>query len=108
MERRRLTIKESIKFVRKHKGVAIALGSLFVGLFHSIEIVKEFDAGIGRTIFMWVTALLAASIPIFTAIAATLSMHELLDLSSNEFAEKNTEVISQGRTNTDDVESLNG
>ncbi|MDC3337015.1 EI24 domain-containing protein [Flavobacteriales bacterium] len=106
MERRRLTIKESIKFVRKHKGVAIALGSLFVGLFHSIEIVKEFDAGVGRTIFMWVTALLAASIPIFTAIAATLSMHELIDLSSNEFAVKNGKAITEDRTNAADLESL--
>jgi len=86
MERRRLKISESVKFVRKHKGVAIALGSLFVGLFHSIEIVKEFDAGFGRTLFMWITAILAASIPIFTAIAATLSMHEIIDLGSNEFA----------------------
>jgi len=86
MERKRFKIKESVKFVRKHKGVAIALGSLFVCLFHSIEIVKEFDAGIGRTIFMWITAILAASIPIFTAIAATLAMHELDDLGSNEFA----------------------
>ena len=86
MERRRFTIKESIKYVRKHKGVAVALGSLFVFLFHSIEIVKEFDAGIGRTLFMWITAILAASIPIFTAIAATLAMHQLDDLGSNEFA----------------------
>ncbi|MAR67013.1 MAG: hypothetical protein CL833_07185 [Crocinitomicaceae bacterium] len=86
MERRRFTIKESIQYVRKHKGVAVALGSLFVFLFHSIEIVKEFDAGIGRTLFMWITAILAASIPIFTAIAATLAMHQLDDLGSNEFA----------------------
>lgn len=106
MERRRLTIRESIKFVRKHMGVAIALGSLFVGLFHSIEIVKEFDAGIGRTIFMWVTALLAASIPIFTAIAATLSMHELIDLSSNEFAFKNAVKINQDPSDSKDVDSL--
>ena len=35
---------------------------------------------------MWITAILAASIPIFTAIAATLAMHQLDDLGSNEFA----------------------
>jgi CysZ protein len=86
MERRRMSIKESIKFVRKHKGVAIALGSLFVMLFHSIALIDYFDAGIVREVFKWVTAFLASTIPIFTAIAATLAMHELVDLKSNEFA----------------------
>lgn len=86
MERRRMSVRQSIKFVRKHKGVAIALGSVFVFLFHSSQLVNEFDAGFLRDSFKWVTAILASTIPIFTAVAATLAMHELVDLSTSEYA----------------------
>ncbi len=100
MERQRLSVRESVKFVRKHKGVAIALGSVFVLLFHSSRFAAHLDFGLLKTIFQWTTALLASTIPVFTAIAATLSMHELVDLSTNKYATRR-EILEASRDDDD-------
>ncbi len=68
-ERRRLSIEESVRFVRKHRGLVIATGSIFSLLF----------------LIPYAGAVLA---PILGIVAATIGMHEVVDLSQNEHAVK--------------------
>jgi CysZ protein len=91
-ERLRFTVDESILFVRKHRGLAIAIGMIY-----SLMILVPVDLGIlfsgesfekgflkGSTEFilhlsLW---LCAASAPILAIVAATIAMHDLIDLKS--------------------------
>ena len=66
-ERRRLTVKESVKFTRRHVGAAFALGGIYGGAFH----------------IPYAGVVLA---PIFGVVAGTIVVHELVDLSKNEHA----------------------
>ncbi|MBB78916.1 MAG: hypothetical protein CL844_07945 [Crocinitomicaceae bacterium] len=97
-ERRRLDIVESILFVRKNRGLAIAIGSIY-----SLLILVPVDLGalfdwssfsveplkmISRFswhLFLW---LCAAAAPILAIIAATIAMDDLVDLKSNKYSEK--------------------
>lgn len=103
-ERRRLNIQQSIYFVSKHKGLAIAIGSIYSIFFLSFFYVFR---GFGKlptdtgTQLVWgsilvVTFILAAVAPILAITSATLSMHDLVDLSKNEYAVK-------GKTNIEPV-----
>ncbi|MBU0490018.1 MAG: EI24 domain-containing protein [Bacteroidetes bacterium] len=66
-ERRRLTIAESIKFVRKHAGIAWALGSVYSAFFF----------------FPYVGVVVA---PVLCVVAATLATSKVVDLSKNPYA----------------------
>jgi len=69
-ERRRLSIKQSIQFIRKYRGMAIANGLVFA-LAMMIPLC-------GTTI--------AGFVAIFSVVAATVAMHNVVDLSNNKFA----------------------
>lgn len=91
-ERRRLNIDQSVKFVKQHRGFAIALGSVFTILFHytNMYFMKVKDL-VSNDTFLWIiiaSSVIMAIIPILTITAATIGVHELVDLSKNEFAIK--------------------
>ncbi|MFN3342894.1 MAG: EI24 domain-containing protein [Flavobacteriales bacterium] len=69
-ERFRLSIDDSVKFVRTHAGFAIGNGAVF-----SLMFFIPYDIGV---VFA----------PVLAVIAATLGMHEITDLSKNPFALK--------------------
>lgn len=60
MERQKLTIKQSVRFVRRHKGIAIGNGAAFAGLL----------------IIPWCGVSLAGFAAIIAAVGATLALHE--------------------------------
>lgn len=91
-ERLRFNVDESILFVRKHRGLAIAIGMVY-----SLMILVPVDLGIlfsgesfqngffkGSAEFMLHLALwlCAASAPILAIVAATIAMHDVIDLKS--------------------------
>ena len=101
-ERRRLDISQSIHFVSKHKGLAIAIGSIYSLCFLSFNYVfMKFDSlsiDTGTQI-LWgtllvVTFILAAVAPLLAIASSTLSMHETVDLAKNEYAIKKNIPIS--------------
>lgn len=69
-ERRRLNIDQSVKFVREHAGFAIGNGAIF-----SLMFFIPYDIGV---IFA----------PVLAIIAATIGMHEMVDLNKNPHAVK--------------------
>ena len=70
-ERRRLTLKQSVQFIRANKGLAIGNGFIFT--------MAMFIPMCGTT--------LAGFVAIVSVIAATIAVHEVVDLSDNKFAE---------------------
>ena len=112
LERRRLNIRQSVHFVSKHKGLAFALGSVYASCFLGFDFMwrKFFTIPTdNNSIIFWGTILvllfiLAVSAPILAIASATLSMHELIDLSTNEHAVKGEEQTSP-QTNKKDVAS---
>jgi CysZ protein len=96
-ERRRLTIDESIMFVRKNRGLALIIGcgySVMILVPVDISVLVDFSAfsenfwaALGRfclNLFLWLCASLA---PLLAILAATIAMHDLVDLSKNEYSE---------------------
>lgn len=97
-ERLRLDMDQSITFVRDHRGLAISIGFVY-----SILILVPVDLGalfdwstfetdmvgtIGRFalhMFLW---LCASAAPILAIVAATIAMHDLVDLNTNEYSQK--------------------
>jgi CysZ protein len=69
-ERRRLDIPESVKFVRKHRGLAFSNGAIF-----SLFFIIPYGIGV---IFA----------PIICIVGATLAMHQLVDLNKSQYAKK--------------------
>ncbi len=111
-ERRRLNIQQSTYFVSKHKGLAIAIGSVYSILFLSYKWVSQEYSHLpsdNGTQILWgtiliITLFLAAIAPILAITSATLSMHELLDLGKNEFAVKK-EVLSGDQKENKELET---
>lgn len=117
-ERRRLDIDQSIHFMRNHRGLAIAIGTIY-----SILILVPVDLGemtnftgfldhpfetLGTVLLQLVLWFLASSAPILAIVAATLSMHELVDLNTNKFSVKaagNTDVDSDQYEGEEDLEN---
>ena len=89
-ERRRLTIAQSVVFVKKHKAFAFALGSIFTVLFHySNRYFSSAKDDLSSDAFLFVVVFLSiimSMIPIITIVAATLGVHELVDLNVNKHA----------------------
>jgi len=69
-ERRRMDVSESVRFVKNNKGIAFGIGSVYSLLF--------FIDFIGVVIA-----------PILAIVAATMAMHEVIDLNKNEHAIQN-------------------
>lgn len=80
-ERRRLNIDESVDFVRKHAGFAIAIGCVFSLLF-----LMPFNFNPTVSTILEIIGVTFA--PILAIIAATIGMHDLVDLRKNKFAVK--------------------
>jgi CysZ protein len=91
-ERLRFSVDDSILFMRKHRGLAISIGMIY-----SLMILVPVDLGIlfsGKSFadgFMSGTAefalhfalwICAASAPILAIVAATIAMHDVVDLKS--------------------------
>ena len=97
-ERRRLDIDQSIFFVRNHRGLAISIGMVFsLLILVPVDIGEMFDYSnfsnapwetlgtSGLNVLLWI---MASSAPILAVVAATLSMHKLVDLSANQYSVK--------------------
>ncbi|MBD3637678.1 MAG: EI24 domain-containing protein [Crocinitomicaceae bacterium] len=95
LERRRLDIRQSIHFVSKHRGLAFALGSIYASCFLGFDYVWRKYWTIptdNNSQIFWGTVLvvlfiLAVSAPILAIASSTLSMHEVVNLSTNPYAE---------------------
>jgi CysZ protein len=95
-ERRRLNIQQSIYFVSKHRGLALAIGSIysifFLSFFYVFRSYGDLPTDTATQLFwgtiLAITFVLAAVAPILAITSATLSMHELVDLNNNNFARK--------------------
>lgn len=95
-ERRRLNIAQSIHFVSRHKGLAFAIGSVYSLCFLSFHLsflkFSNVPIDTGTQLFwgtiLVVTFVLASISTLVAVTSATLSMHELVDLSQNEYARK--------------------
>jgi len=104
-ERRRLNIEQSIYFGRRHRGIAIAIGSVYSLLFLMPLDFKEmldfstFSQSPIQTainsLIHFVGWVMISAAPILAIIAATIAMHESVDLSSNEFARKKNVYTSE-------------
>lgn len=96
-ERRRLNIQQSVYFVSQHRGLAVSIGSIYSIFFisyHGVMHQFQFIGSDTASVLLWgsllvITFILAVIAPIIAITSATLSMHELVDLSKNEYAVKN-------------------
>jgi hypothetical protein len=93
--------------MRNHRGLAIAIGSVY-----SLLILVPVDIGVmldysnfleapfhtlGGSLVQVLLWFLASVSPILAIVAATLAMHELVDLSSNKWSQKaheNQDIVS--------------
>lgn len=83
-ERRRLNIKDSIKFISNHKGITIGIGLVFSLIYN--DLFRLFESQ--NTILAVIAAIVVSITPIFAVVAATVAVDDLVDLSKNEFAKK--------------------
>jgi CysZ protein len=106
-ERQRLSINESVDFVRKNRGFAIALGSVFTLVFvYSNEYfnhIREDVAGGWILVLVIIASIILAMIPIVTMVAATLGVHELVDLRKNPYALRKKEEEKANNTEHTDT-----
>ncbi len=97
-ERRRLSMDESIIFVRAHRGLAVAIGGVYSLLIlvpvdlGKLFLIHEISANRGSEmlqfllhLFLWMCASVA---PILAIVAATISMHKVVDLGTNIYSHK--------------------
>ncbi|MFK7786299.1 MAG: EI24 domain-containing protein [Crocinitomicaceae bacterium] len=95
-ERRRLSMDQSIAFMRKNRGLAIVIGGVYSililvpvdisVLFNFSAFGEDFGAALGNfllNLFLWICA---STAPILAIIAATIAMDDLVDLSTNEYS----------------------
>ena len=91
-ERRRLNIQQSVYFVSQHKGLAIAIGSIYSILFllyfyitnNRPSLISTYGYAQLWEISSWFLLTLAALSPIVAITAATLSMHEVVGLKKSD------------------------
>mgnify|MGYP000297750891 CR=1 FL=1 len=85
-ERLRLTIKESWRFMKRHAGLAFALGLVY-SLFYRIPSMINTGNALWNTVLDNFGVLFA---PVLAIVAATIAMHKLVDLNNSQFAKKST------------------
>ncbi|MEN8927464.1 MAG: EI24 domain-containing protein [Flavobacteriales bacterium] len=83
-ERLRLSVRESWKFMKKHAGLAIAIGSVY-SLFYKIPSLIPTQNKWLDTVLDNFGVLFA---PVLAIVAATIAMHKLVDLNNSKFAQK--------------------
>jgi CysZ protein len=95
-ERRRLNIQQSVYFVSQHKGLAIAIGSIYSTLFlmyfyitnNRVSLIASYGYEQLWEISSWFLLTLAALSPIIAIAAATLSMNEVVNLKKIQPSQK--------------------
>ena len=101
-ERRRLSIKDSIKFISNHKGITVAIGLVFSLIYN--DLFRLFET---NYTFLAVLAAIVVSItPIFAVVAATVTVDDLVDLSKNEFAKKTVSQNESSRASSSSEDVL--
>jgi len=98
-ERLRLNMDESVQFARKNRGLAIAIGSIYsIMIWVPVELKALFNwtafsldplnfmYEFVLNLLLWVCAAFA---PIWSIVAATIAMNDLVDLKANRFARGN-------------------
>ena len=93
------------KFGKKHRGFAIALGLIFTVFFHyTNKYFIEIKEDVSSNTFMFIiiiSSIIMAVIPIVTMVAATLGVHELVDLNKNAFAIKKEYKSNENKGNNE-------
>jgi CysZ protein len=97
-ERLRWDLDESIRFVRKHRGLAISIGMIYsimilvpvdLGvLFSGSVFEKDFLSGLSIYVVQLLLWLSAASAPVLAIVAATIAMNDIVDLKKNVHVRK--------------------
>ena len=98
LERMRMNMDQSITFVRDHRGLAVAIGCVYSllilvpvdlgALFDWSNFGDDLTGSLGKfflQLFLW---LCASAAPILAIVAATIAMHDLVDLRTNEYSQK--------------------
>ena len=94
LERWKINVTKSAKYVRKHRGIALAIGSVFTPIFHYVNeffLVNQIDfiSSNSKYYFLVIlSALICAIIPVWSMIDCTLVMSKLTDLNNNPIAVK--------------------
>lgn len=89
-ERLRLSIKESWRFMKRHAGLAFALGLVY-SLFYRIPSMINTDNAWVNTFLDNFGVLFA---PVLAIVAATIAMHKLVDLNNSKFAQKSKNTVT--------------
>lgn len=94
-ERRKLSVDESILFVRQNRGLAISIGMLYsfmilvpvdLGMIFGLNGFREYSFLKGLGLFMYHISLwiLASAAPILTIVASTIAMNEIVGLKKRK------------------------
>lgn len=115
-ERRRLNIQQSVHFVSKHRGLAFALGMVYASCFLSFNYLwREYwsmpidpNTQIIWGLVLTILFILVVFAPILAITSSTLSMHTIVNLSTNQYAlkfdvPKNEEVKNESAKNDDNT-----
>lgn len=94
LERMRFSVEDSVKYMRKHRGLAISIGIVFTPIFHYsnqllLETKTYFEPNDQKFyIIILLTAIISAIVPVWSMIASTMALNEIEDLKNNEYAIK--------------------
>ena len=94
LERMRFSVEDSVKYMRKHRGLAISIGIIFTPIFHYsnqflLETKTYFEPNNNWFyIVILITAIISAIVPVWSMIASTMALNEIEDLKNNEYAIK--------------------